>query len=634
MSITTDDKRKASLPLLIVTVQAIVVGALWLAQPYLRSHMEVDKAEIAKRIEEVEKRSKERKEKEDRERKKKKLKKEDVEKLKKEARKKNERKIRDRIKEMNEIRKEIKEEKRDVLEAVKEDEIADALEDLTNELHKDIKELQKKAETIDRDSQHEKAEKLHKETDELKKLADALKENPSEDVTNLQETAIKAGTVAKKLQDIQAEARNNPSERNKVGKEHKTKEYRQQLNDVSEKLNDLSTQAYKEDLDFSDIDEMIADDGMQLNADELLGMELDELYDVARQLEQEIATDFAAMRAAELSAIQDTEFKEMFEAVSKNPPERKDFDFEAMGEQLETLGDVGEFREELAEVSQEVQNMKQNAQNMQGQAMGFQRMGQQGQEGQQGKQAAQQQLAAQQAIGKAAQMQTGKSVMLDMSAQMRMSYNMSGGQSGDTLNPENKQSESILAAGKIKKKRIRVNTNKIKAEAMPGRKFTEASSRKGYLYVDTWYIIGPWKVAFTPQRHVDWKKIHPPEYEIDLAKTYKGKKGKELKWQFTQSNTLRTTPPDEQRDSTYYAYTEVHFEKAQDMLLAIASDDAAKVWVNDILVWQDNGLSAWSLDEGFRKVAFKKGFNKILIRIANGPVVCQYSLLLCPPDMK
>ncbi len=35
----------------------------------------------------------------------------------------------------------------------------------------------------------------------------------------------------------------------------------------------------------------------------------------------------------------------------------------------------------------------------------------------------------------------------------------------------------------------------------------------------------------------------------------------------------------------YYCYTEVFFDEAQEMLLAIASDDAAKIWVNDFLVW-------------------------------------------------
>ena len=66
----------------------------------------------------------------------------------------------------------------------------------------------------------------------------------------------------------------------------------------------------------------------------------------------------------------------------------------------------------------------------------------------------------------------------------------------------------------------------------------------------------------------------------------------------------------------------------------IASDDAAKVWINDLLVWQDDEESGWQLDEGFRKVVFRKGFNKILVRIENGPVVCYYSVLVCPPDLQ
>jgi hypothetical protein len=85
--------------------------------------------------------------------------------------------------------------------------------------------------------------------------------------------------------------------------------------------------------------------------------------------------------------------------------------------------------------------------------------------------------------------------------------------------------------------------------------------------------------------------------------------------------------------STHYAYAEVFFEEEAGMLLAIASDDAAKVWINDTLAWQDTGLSAWRLDEGFRKVYFKQGFNTVLVRIEQGPGVCHWSVLLCPPDL-
>ena len=85
--------------------------------------------------------------------------------------------------------------------------------------------------------------------------------------------------------------------------------------------------------------------------------------------------------------------------------------------------------------------------------------------------------------------------------------------------------------------------------------------------------------------------------------------------------------------STYYGYTEVFFEEEMEMLVAVASDDAARIWLNDQLIWQDDGLGPWRLDEGFRKVVFRKGFNTVLLRIENGPITCTYSVLLCPPEV-
>lgn len=636
MSTTTNAKKRGvSLPLIILLVQGIVVLGLWIARPYLQSEMSVDKQELEQRLEEVKKRSEKRKKEVDEKRKKKKLKKEDVEKLKKEARKKHERKIRDRIEEMNKMRKEIKEEKREKLEIVKEHEIQEELASQIKRLQEDVAKLDEQAKDIDKHSNAKQAEELSKVTGDLKKEADAL--NPEDehvDVEQIKQLAKKASETSKKLQEMQKEVAHNPNKRKELGKEHQTEEYREDLAKVEQNLNEISDGSFKDDLDFSEINDQIADEGMTLDPDELLNMEIEELYDVAKQLEQEISEDYAALRAAELSAIQDKNFNESFEQIAKNQPQREDFDFSQMGQEIENLGDVGEYRGELETVAQEVHKMWQNTQNMHGQAQGFDRLQQQGA---QSKAQAKAQMQAQQAIAQAAQMQTGQSVMIDMSAQMRQSYQMGSGRSDPDaqIDPDRlaDNQSSLGAAAKITKKRIQVNTGKIKAEALPGRKFTDASGRKGWLYIDTWYVVGPWNATFK-SRQIDWDTIHPPEYEIDLAKEYIGKKGKTLRWQFTQSNTLRTTPPDEQSNSTYYAYTEVHFDKDRDMLLAIASDDAAKVWVNDILVWQDNGLSAWNLDEGFRKVAFKKGFNKVLVRIANGPVVCQYSLLLCPPDVK
>jgi hypothetical protein len=85
--------------------------------------------------------------------------------------------------------------------------------------------------------------------------------------------------------------------------------------------------------------------------------------------------------------------------------------------------------------------------------------------------------------------------------------------------------------------------------------------------------------------------------------------------------------------ATYYAYTEVYSDKTREMLIAVASDDMAKVWLNGDVIWTDVGQSGWNLDEGFRKVLFHEGFNRVLVRVENGPTYCAFSVLLCPPEI-
>ena len=172
---------------------------------------------------------------------------------------------------------------------------------------------------------------------------------------------------------------------------------------------------------------------------------------------------------------------------------------------------------------------------------------------------------------------------------------------------------------------------------MPGRRFTRESVRRGWLYLDTWYVIGPWE----NESKVDYTVVHPPETGIDFDAVYhdgkfaneEGHPDRELRWRFYQSDQVRNQPPRVYAASTYYAHTDVWFDEERDMLIAIASDDAACVWLNDEVVWQDTGQSSWQLGEGYRRVRFRKGFNTILVRIENGPAHCIWSVVLCPPEV-
>ena len=195
---------------------------------------------------------------------------------------------------------------------------------------------------------------------------------------------------------------------------------------------------------------------------------------------------------------------------------------------------------------------------------------------------------------------------------------------------------SAMTFGKLPDS-LRIDEGKIIRAAMPGRRFTRDSVRKGWLYLDTWYVIGPWE----NHSAVDYSVKHPPEFGIDFdARYHDGKFAKlpghpheTLKWEFYQSDQVRCQPPAVYGASTYYAYTDVWFEESRDMLIAVASDDASSVWLNGQIVWLDAGQSAWQLGEGYRKVHFKKGFNDILVRIENGPTHCVWSVVLCPPEM-
>jgi hypothetical protein len=165
-------------------------------------------------------------------------------------------------------------------------------------------------------------------------------------------------------------------------------------------------------------------------------------------------------------------------------------------------------------------------------------------------------------------------------------------------------------------------------EALPGRRFNRDSPRTGWLYLDTWYLIGPWDNA----GQLGFQQTFPPETLVDLDAIYTGKHGQPLAWQFHQSDNIRIKSPREMEQAAYYGYTEVYFDEAADMLVAFASDDAAKVWLNGMVIWEDAGLSPWRLDEGFRRVLFRQGFNTVLFRVDNGPNICTFSFLLCPPE--
>lgn len=197
----------------------------------------------------------------------------------------------------------------------------------------------------------------------------------------------------------------------------------------------------------------------------------------------------------------------------------------------------------------------------------------------------------------------------------------------------------------------RLNHDMVKAQALPGRRFSKDAERKGWLYINTWYMIGPWE----NYGRDDFSMIHPPEISIDFDAVYTdGQIGQGivetdshplkmigpkvqldgiLRWQFMQSESMHNTVPVTTNNSTYYAYTELYFDEPTTMLVAIGTDDNGRVWINGKDVWQDRGSSWYNIDEHLTSFGFRQGWNTVLIRLENaGGGPAGFSFLIIPED--
>jgi hypothetical protein len=180
--------------------------------------------------------------------------------------------------------------------------------------------------------------------------------------------------------------------------------------------------------------------------------------------------------------------------------------------------------------------------------------------------------------------------------------------------------------------------------ALAGRKVKSGATAADWMYVDSWHIIGP----FDNAGRENIEKKFPPETVVDLNATYLGKDNQPIRWEFTQVGEPRVTPtfrnfhPERHRTGAtydywihgieyiiYYAYTELYFEQACDLWIAVGSDDYCKVWIEDQLVWASGKQQkTWRLDEGLRKVHFHQGVNRVLFRVENGWRGTDFSLVL------
>ena len=178
-----------------------------------------------------------------------------------------------------------------------------------------------------------------------------------------------------------------------------------------------------------------------------------------------------------------------------------------------------------------------------------------------------------------------------------------------------------------------------------GRIFGEGGEYANRVYLNSWYIIGPF-----PGRHEAGlfdNPSYPPEKAVLLDAVYYGKDKRVLRWRYVTAQSYPLVPPDMVEDSVYYGYTEVFVDQARDLTAWIGADDDVQIYLNDHLVWKGGNVNKQSYfdavfddsttylrdynrTEGRRVLHFDKGRNKLFFKLSNGPNAAFLSMVLTP----
>jgi hypothetical protein len=140
-----------------------------------------------------------------------------------------------------------------------------------------------------------------------------------------------------------------------------------------------------------------------------------------------------------------------------------------------------------------------------------------------------------------------------------------------------------------------------------------------------WYYIGP----FDNPDKKGFNTAYPPEQEIDLAKTYKGKGGRDLSWkefkdfQPDKIINLKLFPDDDKfkggnENAVVYLYHEMDAAEAAQLPISLGSDDTLTVWVNGEKIVSQDVYRGVAKDHARVNFNLLPGKNKLLIKVCQG----------------
>ena len=162
-------------------------------------------------------------------------------------------------------------------------------------------------------------------------------------------------------------------------------------------------------------------------------------------------------------------------------------------------------------------------------------------------------------------------------------------------------------------------------EATPGRVIDGRGELNDWMYVDKWYVMGPFPNQFRTHRDASFL----PETVVDLDNVTIGMDDQEIRWRYWDAQAVRIEPAFAPRQCVYYAWTEVWIEEAGRYWVAMGSDDFGKVWINGDLVWTSSYQNkTWRANERMQEVELRQGLNEILFRCENNGGTMGWSVVI------
>lgn len=176
-----------------------------------------------------------------------------------------------------------------------------------------------------------------------------------------------------------------------------------------------------------------------------------------------------------------------------------------------------------------------------------------------------------------------------------------------------------------------------------GRIIGAGGSYANRVYVNSWYLIGPFQGKHGGGLFSNGR--FAPEDAVALDAVYRGKANRLLQWKYVNMATYPLIPADAAENAVYYGYTELMLDEEQDLVIWVGADDDAQLWINDKLAWKGGNVNKdwffseiyntantyvrdYNLTEDKRVAHFRKGRNRLLFKLSNGPTRLFFSLVL------